>query len=213
MSSTNQGRLKILCEGQPNLKYEDATDTNGNIVLSGWVAEKATYVTSKKEKGMIGENEKSWNQVSFQWHLKFWLSLFLPPFTAPKIYAGNEEEENKKPKSYIQFPCKGLVAAFILGHAPAPNADATVASKYRENLRDYHQLLQYILWGKMEFKPPGDMVIDETADADVYDESSDEDKIYEEVKRRFGLGTVSDFRERESSLEVGGVGVDSGGTK
>ena len=105
----------------------------------------------------------------------------LPPFTAPKIYAGYEEEENKKPKSYIQFPCKGLVAAFILGHAPAPNADATVASKHR-----YHQLLQYILWGKMEFKPPADMVKDETADADVYDESSDEVKIYKEVKRRFG---------------------------
>ena len=38
----------------------------------------------------------------------------------------------------------------------------------------------------MEFKPPADMVIDETADADVYDESSDEVKIYKEVKRRFG---------------------------
>ena len=71
MSSTNQGRLKILCEGQPNLKYEDATDTNGNIVLSGWVAEKATYVTSKKEKGVIEEKEKSCNQVSFRWYLKF----------------------------------------------------------------------------------------------------------------------------------------------
>jgi len=58
MSSTNQGSLKILCEGQPNLKYEDATDTNGNIVLSGWVAKKATYVTSKKEKGAIEEKEK-----------------------------------------------------------------------------------------------------------------------------------------------------------
>ena len=206
MSSTNQGSLKILCEGQPNLEYEDATDTYGNIVLSGWVAEKATYVTSKKEKGVIKEKEKSWNQVSFQWHLKFWLSLFLPPFTAPKICAGNEEEENKKSKSYIQFPCKGLVPAFILGHAPASNADATVASNYRKNLRVYHQLLQYILWGKMEFKPPADMVIDETADADVYDESSDEDKIYKEVKRRFGLGIVSDFRERKSSLEEGGGG-------
>ena len=46
----------------------------------------------------------------------------------------------------------------------------------------------------------------ETADAEVYDKSPDEDKIYNEVKRRFGLGTVSDFRERESSLEVGGWG-------
>ena len=101
MSSTNQGSLKILCEGQPNLEYEDATDTNRNIVLSGWVAKKATYVTSKKEKGVIEGKEKSWNQVSFQWHLKFWLCLFLPPFTDPKICAGNEEEENKKPKSYI----------------------------------------------------------------------------------------------------------------
>ena len=110
----------------------------------------------------------------------------MPPFTDSKIYAGNEEEENKKPKSYIQFPCKGLVPAFIPGHAPAPDADATVASKYRKNFRVYHQLLQYILWGKMEFKPPADMVIDETADADVHDESSDEVKIYKEVKRRFG---------------------------
>ena len=65
MSSTNQGSLKILCEGQPKLKYEDATDTNGNIVLSWWVAKKATYVTSKKKKGVIEEKEKSWNQVSF----------------------------------------------------------------------------------------------------------------------------------------------------
>ena len=74
MSSTNQGSLKILCEGQPNLKYEDATDTNGNIVLSWWVAKKATNVTSKKKKkkkGVIEEKEKSWNQVSFQWHLGF----------------------------------------------------------------------------------------------------------------------------------------------
>jgi len=125
----------------------------------------------------------------------------LPPFTVPKICAGNEEEENKKPKSYNQIPCEGLVPAFILGHASTPDADATVASNYRKNLRVYHQLLQYILWGKMEFKPPADMVKDETADADVYDESSDEDKIYKEVKRRFGLGIVSDFRERESSLD------------
>jgi hypothetical protein len=150
---------------------------------------------------VIEEKGKSWNQFSFQWHLKFWLCLFLPPFTDPKIYARNEEEENKKPKSYIQIPCKGLVAAFILGHAPAPDADATVASKYRKNLRVYHQLLHYILCGEMEFNPPADMAIDETVDADVYDESSDEDKIYKDVKRRFELGIVSDFRESSRGRE------------
>jgi hypothetical protein len=69
--STNQGSLKILREGQPNLKYKDATDTNRNIVLTGWVAKNATYVTPKKKKGVIEEKEKSWNQVSFQWHLSF----------------------------------------------------------------------------------------------------------------------------------------------
>jgi hypothetical protein len=34
----------------------------------------------------------------------------------------------------------------------------------------------------MEFNPSADMVIYDTADADVYDESFDKHKIYEEVK-------------------------------
>jgi len=71
MSSTNHGSLKILFEGQLNLKYEEATEANASIVFSGLVAKKNTYVTSKKKKGVIEEKEKSWNQVSFQWHLKF----------------------------------------------------------------------------------------------------------------------------------------------